>query len=163
MTIDNHDSLLQFFDLAGNPVYVGQASVKLPMTIFPAYIKCAKGADAARRADRARRRSKANARSRSCRATSRSRSIAPGSPLVGRSAQLSEPAAQWQAVGQAPPKSIELKSTEQPVELAAGETKALSFPVAKATPLASNSYPCKFKFTSDGGDADYAESDRTRR
>ena len=31
MTIDNSDGLLQFHDLSGNPCYVGEKSVKLPM------------------------------------------------------------------------------------------------------------------------------------
>ena len=36
MTIDNADGLLKFFDLAGNPAYVGQPSVRLPMNMaFP--------------------------------------------------------------------------------------------------------------------------------
>ena len=47
MTIDNSDGLLQFYDLSGNPCYVGEKSVKLPMSIFPSYITCAKGPKAA--------------------------------------------------------------------------------------------------------------------
>ena len=47
MTIDNSDGLLQFYDLSGNPCYVGEKTVKLPMSIFPSYITCAKGPKAA--------------------------------------------------------------------------------------------------------------------
>ena len=35
MTIDNSDGLLQFYDLSGNPCYVGEKTVKLPMSILP--------------------------------------------------------------------------------------------------------------------------------
>ncbi len=47
MTIDNADGLLQFYDLAGNPIHQGDRSVELPMTIFPTYITCRQGAVAA--------------------------------------------------------------------------------------------------------------------
>ena len=47
MIIDNADGLLQFYDLSGNPSYVGEKEVKLPMSVFPTYITCAKGPKAA--------------------------------------------------------------------------------------------------------------------
>ena len=47
MIIDNADGLLQFYDLSGNPCYVGEKEVKLPMSVFPTYITCAKGPKAA--------------------------------------------------------------------------------------------------------------------
>ncbi len=47
ITIDNADGLLKFHDLAANPVYVGQPSVTLPMSIFPTYITCDQGPAAA--------------------------------------------------------------------------------------------------------------------
>ena len=47
ITIDNTDGLLRFYDLAGNPVFVGEKTVKLPMSVYPSYIKCDKGPIAA--------------------------------------------------------------------------------------------------------------------
>jgi len=53
MVIANADGLLKFYDLAGNPVYEGEKTVRLPLSIFPSYITCAQGpkAAAARLAD----------------------------------------------------------------------------------------------------------------
>lgn len=47
MIIDNSDGLLRFYDLSGNPAYVGEKTVKLPTSIFPSYITSAKGPKAA--------------------------------------------------------------------------------------------------------------------
>ncbi len=47
MIIDNADGLLQFYDLSGNPCYVGEKEVKLPMSVFPTYVTSAKGPKAA--------------------------------------------------------------------------------------------------------------------
>ena len=47
MTIDNHDHLLKFYDLAGNEEFEKDKTVTLPMSIFPVYITCSKGPDAA--------------------------------------------------------------------------------------------------------------------
>lgn len=155
MTIDNGDGLLRFHDLAGNPLYLGQKAVTLPMNIFPTYITCAKGpAAAAQRLKQARLEGK------------RPVEILPRDftrPLAAKGSALAvavhnclnRPVTGKLAV-QAP-KGITLKSMELPVYLAAGETKVLSFEIATATPAASNAYRFGFLFTSDAGNASYQE------
>jgi hypothetical protein len=56
-----------------------------------------------------------------------------------------------------PPDSIKLKTERQKVVLAAGETKAVSFPLEKVSVQASNNYPFDFTFSSDAGNAEYNE------
>jgi len=58
---------------------------------------------------------------------------------------------------EAPPE-ITLESSAQEVELAAGETKTVTFPVKEARPQESSAYPFKFNFTSDAGNAEYKEA-----
>jgi hypothetical protein len=155
MTIDNSDSLLQFYDLSGNPCYVGEKTVKLPMSIFPSYIACAKGPKAA-----AERLAQAQITGK------RPVEILPrdfATSLSEKSAALSvglHNCLNRTITGKLTVKSpseITLASGAQEVVLGAGETKTVSFPVAAATPQESNAYPFEFSFVSDAGDADYKE------
>lgn len=155
MTIDNRDGLLTFYDLAGNPLHAGEQAVTLPLSILPSYIMCAKGPKAA--AERlARMRIEGK----------RPVEILPrdfSTRLTDRNAALHvalHNCLNRQVVGtlrvQAPPE-IALAAAEQPVALNAGETRVLTFAVARATPSAHNAYPCDFTFSSDAGNAEYAE------
>jgi len=154
MTIRNRDRLLRFYDLAGNPLYVGQREVKLPMSIFPTYITCAKGPKAAaERLEAARIEGKRPVEILPRDFSSR---VAEGTVLrVGLHNCLNRAITGKLAV-QAP-QGITLAAAAQKVELAAGETKAVAFPLAAAKPDPTNAYPFAFRFTSDAGDADYQE------
>ena len=126
MTIDNSDGLLQFYDLSGNPCYVGEKTVKLPMSIFPSYITCAKGPEAA--AERwHKRRSPGSVPSKFCRGISKP-CLPTRMPPCRWSSQLSESHDQGQAYGEIPLGDYTC-STQQEVVLAAGETKTMSLPI----------------------------------
>ncbi|HEY5814178.1 MAG TPA: hypothetical protein VIT23_16165 [Terrimicrobiaceae bacterium] len=155
MIIDNSDGLLQFYDLSGNPSYVGEKTVKLPMSIFPSYITSKQGPKAA-----AERLAKAQISGK------RPVEILPqdfttkltdkGAALsVGLHNCLNRPIKGRLTVK--PPAEIVLASTTQEVELAAGETKTTTFSLASATPQESNAYPFEFAFTSEAGNAEYKE------
>ncbi len=155
MVIDNSDGLLRFYDLSGNPAYVGEKTIKLPMSIFPSYITCAKGPKAA-----VERLAQAQITGK------RPVEILPRdfkTLVTAKDAALSvglhnclNRTIKGKLTVKAPPE-VSLATTSQDVELAAGETKSLWFPLAKATPQESNAYPFEFSFTSDGGNADYKE------
>ena len=155
MVIDNSDGLLRFYDLSGNPAYVGEKTIKLPMSIFPSYITCAKGPKAA-----AERLAQAQITGK------RPVEILPRdfkTLVTAKDAALSvglhnclNRTIKGKLTVKGPPE-VSLATTSQDVELAAGETKSLWFPLAKATPQESNAYPFEFSFTSDGGNADYKE------
>lgn len=155
MTIDNKDGLLQFYDIAGNPLYAGQATVTLPMTIYPTYITSKQGPVAA--TERLKM-----AKIESIRPVEivphdfTQRLTDAGTTLaVDVHNVLNRPITGAMTI--TTPAEISLATNNQQVTLAAGETKRLSFPIAKATPLPSNAYACKFEFTSDAGKAEYAE------
>jgi hypothetical protein len=155
ITIDNADGLLKFYDLAGNPQYVGDKQVKLPMSIFPAYIACEKGpAAAAARIKAARIEGK-----RPVEIIPRdftTRIDAAGAVLAVEVHNcLNRPIAGKLAAGA--PAGVSLKSAEAPVELAAGERKTVTFALASAKADAGNNYPFKFRFAGDAGEAEYAE------
>ena len=155
MVIDNSDGLLRFYDLSGNPAYVGEKTIKLPMSIFPSYITCAKGPKAA-----AERLAQAQITGK------RPVEILPRdfkTLVTAKDAALSvglhnclNRTIKGKLTVKGPPE-VSLATTSQDVELAAGETKSLWFPLTKATPQESNAYPFEFSFTSDGGNADYKE------
>jgi len=155
MAIDNSDGLLQFYDLSGNPCYVGEKTVKLPMSIFPSYITCAKGPKAA--AERlaqaqitGKRPVEILPRDFKTLLSSKDTALSVGvhnclnRTIKGKLTVKS-------------PSEITLGTSAQEVELAAGETKTLSFPITAATPQESNAYPFEFAFASDAGDAEYKE------
>ena len=154
LTIDNHDGLLKFYDLAGNPMYEKQQTVTLPMTIFPAYIQCAKGPAAAA------------ARLASAKMTGKRpveiiphdfvSGVGPGTVLrVDVHNCLNAPLTGKLAVKT--PDGMTLQTTELPVKLAAGETGTLNFTLATGTPNDANAYPFSYAFTSPAGNADYSE------
>ena len=155
MTIDNSDGLLRFYDLSGNPTYVGEKSVNLPMSIFPSYIACAKGPKAA-----AERLAQAHITGK------RPVEILPRdftTPITAKDASLSvgihnclNRSIKGRLSVKSPPE-ITLASDEQQLELGPGETKTISFPVTTATAQESNAYPFEFSFSSDAGNADYKE------
>ena len=156
MTIDNHDGLLKFFDLSGNPTYERQKTVQLPMTIFPSYITCAKGPKAAA-ARLAQMRIEGKRPVEILPRDFNTLLTAKGVVLrVGVHNCLNRKIAGKLKVKA--PAEIGLASAEQAVELDTGETRTVTFAVAKAAPNENNAYPCVFNFSSDAGDADYAET-----
>ncbi len=156
MIIDNADGLLRFYDLSGNPCHVGEKEVKLPMSVFPTYITCAKGPKAAaERLARVRISGKRPVeilpRDFATRITDKEAALA-----VGLHNCLNRPI-KGKLTVESPPE-ITLASGSQEIELAAGETKTVTFPVKEAKSQESNAYPFKFNFASDAGNADYQEA-----
>jgi hypothetical protein len=156
MTIDNQDGLLKFHDLSGNPLYENEKTVKLPMTIFPSYITCEKGPGAA-----AERLAQMKVEGK------RPLEILPrdfNTLLTDKAAALSvglHNCLNRRIAGKLTikaPAEIVLRSTEQSVELNAGETRTFTFAVGRAAPNEANAYPFAFTFASDAGDAEYAEN-----
>jgi len=155
MTIDNADGLLSFYDLAGNPLYAGEKSVSLPMTIFPTYVTCAKGPAAAAVRIKAAKIEGKRPVEILPRDFDRPLSAAGLALEVGLHNCLNRTISGSLMV--AAPETITLKEIQQNIELGPGQTKELTFPATAAKPPAANSFPFRFRFTSDAGDAEYAE------
>ncbi|HEX3997421.1 MAG TPA: hypothetical protein VHX65_02610 [Pirellulales bacterium] len=155
MTIDNADGLLKFFDLAGNPAYVGQASVRLPMNIFPSYITCEKGPLVA--AERIRTAQIDGKRPVEILPHDFSKQLAAGVPLTVELHNCLNRAIAGVLAVKTPP-GLTLKNAAQRVQLKAGETAPVAFEIAAATISAANAYPCAFDFRSDAGAASYAQT-----
>ena len=155
IVIDNKDNLLQFYDLAGNPLYRGLKSVQLPLTIFPTYIKCPKGpVEAVKRIAMARIEGK------------RPLEILPHDfnqriNTPGTSLQVELHNCLNRTINGKlqvkTPTDIALQQDSLPFSLLAGEKKIYSFAIQKGVPQATNSYPCSFVATSDAGNAEYQE------
>jgi len=158
ITIQNPDGLLQFFDPAGNPEYVGLPRVTLPLNIAATYIKCSKGPVAA-----AARINEAFIQGK------RPVEILPhdfSSPLSAASTLsvsvhncLNRPISGGLALGI--PATLKAGgATTQTLALKAGETRTVSFSVAPMgkIPAGTNSFPMTFDWKSDGGNASYAEN-----
>jgi hypothetical protein len=156
MTIDNADGLLQFYDLSGNPCYVGEKTVKLPMSIFPSYIVCAKGPKAA--AERLARAQITGKRPVEILPRDFTTLLTDKDAVLNLGVHncLNRPIKGKLKVKA--PSEITLASDAQEVELGAGETKTLAFPVTAAKPQESNVYPFEFEFASDAGNATYKEA-----
>jgi hypothetical protein len=156
LTIDNADGLLKFYDLAGNPTHVGEKSVALPLSIYPTYITSDKGpAAAAARIKSAKMEGK------------RPVEIIPHDFITrvdakGAALKVTVHNCLNRAItGKltvAPPAGLSLQTSEMPVELAAGESTTMKFPISAAKVDPVNAYPFKFTVTSDGGNAEYAET-----
>jgi len=156
MEIDNADGLLKFYDLAGNPVYVGEKVVKLPMNIFPSYITCEKGPKAA--AERLAKMKITGKRPVEILPKDfTTRVTAKGAVLTVDVHNCLNREIKGTLAAKAPAE-ITLAKPEQAVELAAGETKTLTFTISKATALETNAYAFEFYFASDAGRAAYKES-----
>lgn len=158
MTIDNSDGVLQFFDLAGNPQYVGRSSVSLPLSILPTYIKSRRGPAAIA----AKLRAAKLEGKRPVEILPRDFNTRPG---VAGTLQVAvhnclNRAITGSLLVAAPPQLLLRGPATQTVALGAGETKTLSLaidpnPEVAATGL--NAFPFDFTFTSDAGTAQYSE------
>jgi hypothetical protein len=156
MTMDNRDKRLKFYDLSGNPMYEGEKTVRLPMNIFPSYITCAKGPKAA--AERlAQMKIEGKRPVEILPRDFRTRVTAAGAALQVGVHNCLNRAIKGTLSVQAPAE-LALAAAEQAVELRAGETKVLSFAVAKGAANENNAYPFAFRFASDAGGAEYAET-----
>lgn len=156
ITIDNHDGLLQFYDLAGNPEYQHARTVTLPMSIFPTYILCAKGPIIA-----ATRLASAKITGK------RPVEIIPHdftSPVNAPGAQLvldvhnclTTPIIGTLSVDA--PAGLTLQTSQSALQLGAGEKKSLVFNVIAGQRSPGNTYPFTFHFNSPSGNAAYAET-----
>jgi len=155
MAIRNRDRLLNFYDLAGNPLYAGQREVKLPMSIFPTYVTCAKGPVAA--AERLKEARIEGKRPVEILPHDFSARVAPGVNLrVDLHNCLNRTIKGKLSI--LPPEGLTFVNTELMVTLTPGNTWMLSiFEVASAKPNPTNAYPFAFAFTSDAGNAEYQE------
>jgi hypothetical protein len=156
MVVDNNDALLKFYDLAGNPLHEGEKTVKLPMSIQPSYITCAKGPAAAAARLAAMRidgKRPVEILPRDfvtlVTASNAALTVAVHNCLnrkIGGTLSAQAPA------------GVTLASATQALELEAGATKAVTFAVTKAAADQNNSYPWTFRFGSDAGSAEYTET-----
>lgn len=154
MTIDNGDGLLKFFDLAGNPTHVGEASVTLPMSIYPTYIKSTKGPKTA-----AERLAAAKIEGK------RPVEILPrdfATPLKSGAVLnvelhncLNREIEGKLSLASAGGLIFEQKS--HGMKLAAGERKIIPLTVSKAEGEKATAFACTFKFESSAGNAEYTE------
>lgn len=156
LTIDNHDGLLQFFDLAGNPVYLNQATITLPMTVVPTYLKCSQGPGAAvQRLASARIQGKPPVEI--IPHDLASAVDAPAARLVVDVHNcLNSPISGKLSV--TAPSGIAFKANDQAVQLSAGETKSMLFEIASAKPDQANAYPLAYRFSSEAGNAEYRQT-----
>jgi len=155
MTIDNADGLLKFFDLSGNAVHEGEPSVTLPMSFLPVYVKCEQGPVKA--AERIRQAKVSGKKPVEILPIDFTKPVAAGSTLLVKVAnRLPQTISGTLAVKS--PEGLTLVANEQKIDLTGGETKTVSFEITATTTDASNSYPFVFTFSSDAGNAEYAES-----
>jgi len=154
MVIDNADGLLKFHDLAGNPAYVGEKTVTLPMSIFPTYILCDKGPKAA--AERIKAAKITGKRPVEIIPRDFATPLADGMTMNVDVHNCLNRAIKGKLIVTAP-KEITLKSNQIDVTLAAGETRTITLTASKATPVVTNAYPFSYVFDSDAGKAEYAE------
>ena len=154
MTIDNADGLLQFYDLAGNPIHQGDRSVELPMTIFPTYVTCRQGAVAAgKRLAAAQIEGKRAVEILPHDFTER---VVDGATLSVDLHNCLNRTVSGELTVQ-PPEGLQLKQTSQAVKLAAGQRQSVQFQLPRARANAANAYPFAFRFNSDAGNAEYNE------
>lgn len=159
ITIDNHDGLLQFFDLAGNPLYARQKTVQLPLSVAATYLKCRRGpAAAAARLKLAVIEGK------------RPVEIIPhdfNAPLDNVNTlevvvhNCLNRAITGTLTAKAPDYLVWHGPARQAISLQAGESKTVSFAVGRnpaAAVVNVNSYHFEFAFASDAGTADYGEN-----
>ncbi len=156
MIIDNSDGLLEFYDLAGNPVYVGQSRVTVPLSIFPTYVACDRGVAAAvARIKEARIDGKRPVEILPHDFTSRLDREGAALSVTVHNCLNRTVTGQLHAE---PPQEIRLASREAAVTLEAGERKTVVLPISQSSPNDANAYPFKFAYRSDAGNADYAET-----
>jgi len=128
--------------------------VTLPMSIAPTYIQCSRGPVAA--AERLAAARIDGKRPVEIFPRDFDRPVAVGTLLrVSLHNCMNRPVAGRLAA--AAPKGIVLKASTQPVTLAAGETKTVEFLLSEATPDPANAYAFRFLFSSDAGQAAWAE------
>ena len=156
ITIDNSDGSLQFFDLAGNPEFVGQATVTIALNDMATYIKSPQGpAQIAKKLAAAKIEGK-----RFLEIVPHDFNTLPNSKDAILRVELRNRLnkAITGNIAVTPPTGMTLNPATQAVSLNAGETKTFEFPVASATLSPENSYPCKFDFTGADGNASYSET-----
>jgi len=154
MVIDNADGLLQFYDLAGNPVYQDRKHVELPMTIFPTYITCRQGPAAA--AARIAAATIEGKRPVEILPRDFTEPVAKGATLAVELHNCLNRSIRGQLAVQ-PSEGVQLDPSSRAVSLEAGERKTVSFKLSEATAHPANAYPFHFRFTSDAGHAEYRE------
>ena len=155
ITIDNSDGSLQFFDLAGNPEFAGQAAVTLPLNFCATYIQSPQGpVQIAKKLNAAKITGK-----RFVEIVPHDFNTLPSSKDAILRVELRNRAnhAVSGSLKVTPPDGMTLNPVELPASLNAGETKTFEFPVSAATASPQNAYPCKFDFTSSDGNASYSE------
>jgi len=163
MTIDNGDGLLKFYDLAGNPTYVGEKTVTLPMTIFPTYILCDKGPKAAAERIKAAKITGKRPVEIIPRDFDRPLTAEGASLTVEITNRLNRDISGTLKI--IPPKEIplfNLVTNGIPLAIPAGATLTVKAKVDidKVTPLEGNAYPFSFIFNTadDHAKAEYAET-----
>ena len=156
MAIDNSDGALQFYDIAGNPEFVGEKQVTLPMDYLARYIRCPKGG-AALIAERLR--------------AARIEGVRPveiiardfTTPLDSDQAEARVTLhnllnrAVTGALSVQSSDGIKLASTQAPVKLEAGAKKDLSFRIVSAARTPASAYLFTYRFRGDAGQAEWKE------
>lgn len=163
--VDNHDGLLRFFDVAGNPVHVGEKQVTLTMDTSPLYVTGGDPFDTKRPLDKAGWVAQATSRLAAGRIVgSRPVEILPHDPQapLGPDASLDvtvhnclpQPVRGTLSVQATP--AWQLAAGTRALVLKGGESRTVSWPVLQAGP--TGPYLAAFHFDSDAGAADYAEA-----
>jgi len=157
LAIDNADSAIEFFDVAGNREFEGQKQVKVPMDYLAHYLRAPRGGVdlIAKRLAAARFEgvrpveiiardltSPVDARGASVRVTLHN---LMNRPVEGTLSLVA-------------PDGMTLKEPRQTVSLAPGRSKDLEFLIAAARPSPANAYPMSYGFQSDAGRAAWKET-----
>lgn len=156
MTIDNHDGLLEFYDLAGNRQYQKEKVVTLPMNFVATYIKSTMGpGKISERLNTAKIQGK-----RGIEIIPQNFHSLPSAKGAVVSVEVRN-RLNCEMKGTLkvnPPEGLTLTSAEQAVKLAPGESRRLDFEIANAKLSSSNAYRFNFEFSSSSGNASYAET-----
>ncbi len=144
ITIDNSDGRLEFCDIAGNREFVGEKHVTLLMDHLSHYIRSPRGG--IRLIERRLREAEVQC-VRPIEIIARDFTTAVNAPDAALRVTvhnlLNRPLIG--ALNVTPPQGISLKDNSVRMDLKAGETTDLQFPIAKATPSATNTYLFAFE------------------
>jgi hypothetical protein len=156
LLIDNPEGELEFYDAVGNPVFVGEATVRIPGTAPPHYVWSPRGGEAGLRRGLGAARLEGF---RPVEIVARDFLVPPTEPNARLRVTLHN-LLNREIEGQlkvTSPRGMRLEPEDRPVRLGRGETRDIQFAVVNFEPSPANAYPMVFEFESSAGTAAWQE------
>ena len=154
--IDNPEGLLEFYDAMGNPVFLGEASLRIPGDAPPHYVRSPQAGEAGLR------RGLGAARLEGFRPVEilARDFLAPPGDLGTQLRVTLHNLLNREIEGQlkvTPPRGMRLDPDERRVRLGRGETRDFQFGIVSSEPTPANAYPMVVEFESSAGTATWEE------